>query len=159
MDGEAPRPAPERNAVLELIVVLLIAAAFVGVLLPLARDIQARQVASAAFRDVNAVREAAYSYRLGHGTWPPEIGTEEGPGVLGPFLPPGFSFRGDGYHIRWEHWALPGGLPPGGDSVSVIGISIRTPIERIPRDLARVLGGGVGRLTLGETTTFILEGL
>ncbi len=159
MEPEAPGSAPNPLPVLPPLVFLLVALLLLGVALPRVRSIQARDIASEAFRDVSVLRSAASAYLLAHGDWPPGISAAEGPGPLAPYLPSGFSFRKERYEVSWKHWPLPGGLPPGGDSVSVVGVSLRTPSAAVSSGVVRALGAGIGRFTVGETTTIILEGL
>ncbi|MSR23354.1 MAG: hypothetical protein EXR92_07420 [Gemmatimonadetes bacterium] len=159
MDLETPPGPPRALPVLQALVVFLILSLLVGIAIPRVEQLQARRVASEAFLDMSSIRSAASAYLQARGEWPATIVADAGPGALAPYLPPGFSFRSEQYELSWEHWPLPVGLPPGGDSVSLIAVLVRTPLERVPRELLRVLGPGVGRFTLGETTTFILEGL
>lgn len=159
MDADPSRRVSGGFAFLEVLVVLLVGSALLGALLPRARQLQARRVASEVVDDVSVLRVAASAYHSDRGVWPPEIRGNEGRVRLAAYLPSGFSFQRDAYDLAWEHWALPDGLPPGGDSVSVVGVSIRTSVNGATAALSRALGPGVGRFTLGETTTFILDGL
>lgn len=68
--------------------------------------------ADAAVAAVEEVLAAAERHRAELGTWPAGGGSGTVPMGLVPYLPADFSFRRDGYTLRWDRWDMVEPPPP-----------------------------------------------
>jgi type II secretory pathway pseudopilin PulG len=146
-------------AFVEFLVVLFVLLLLFSIAYPQIQGVRTREAGVAASGDFNTLASAARAYRDAQGDWPPDIPTAEGPGPLDRYLPPGFLFVRGGYEVAWERWVVPGGLPPGSDSTSVVAVTFASENRALPREIRRALGGKVPWFTVGDRSTFILDGL
>jgi prepilin-type N-terminal cleavage/methylation domain-containing protein len=139
----------------ELLVVVLILSILVRIALPSYRQITLRASAAAIMGDISVVRHAAFNYFADHGHWPPDVNRGVTPPGLVPYLPDGFTFRGEGYNLDWDNWTLPDGTPKHSGVKVLVGISVATTNPALGEAFLAVLGGAAAH-TLGEHYTYVI---
>ena len=144
-------------SVLELMIVLSIAAMLLRIALPtytnLVRNARAAQIAS----DFNTVRAAAFAYHAATNGWPTECGTGVVPPELVGYLPHAFSFAKSNYSLDWENWVLPNGTPQYPSTQVMLGISVSTPDANLGNRVVNLLGRNCAHYTMNDSYTFLIS--
>ena len=138
----------------ELMLVLSIAAILVRISVPVAATFMLKAHASRVVGDYNTMRAAAYAYFTDHSAWPPDAGPGEVPTGLAPYLPRDFSLTRQRYTLEWERWDGASAL---GFTGSVAGVSIHTGDAQLAGMVVRMMGGSTPHWTLADRWTFAVE--
>lgn len=108
----------------ELLFLLLLLATVLRVVIPQIQFSDLTSQGTPLAEAIIQVGEAATRFQAEVGAWPADAAPGEVPSELTPYLPPGFSFQGDGFYMDWDHWYLPDGVPEQPRPSSLVGISI-----------------------------------
>lgn len=137
-----------------LVIEALLIVAHVSV--PFARNLSLTNRASAIVREMTAVRAAAESARGTSGAWPADEAPGQVPEALKAYLPASFSFTQRDHELDWESFTL------GEDSEieprfhELAGVSVVAEDPLLAAAVARQLGAGETRFTLGNRTTLVI---
>jgi hypothetical protein len=107
---------------------------------------------------MEVVRVAALNYQADLMTWPAEAAMGTVPAGLEAYLPEGFAFSRDGgsYHLDFESWSLPGGLPGDPNTTMLIGVSVVATEDDLGNAIAEFLGGAIV-FSVGNTHTIVID--
>lgn len=141
----------------ELLLVLLLLATVLRVVIPQmqfrARTARGMPVAQAIIQ----VSEAAARFQAEAGVWAPDSGAGEVPSEFAAYLPPDFSFQGDGFYLDWDHWYLPNGVPEQPRPSSLVGISVVVDEPRLGAVVQELLGDRFPSISLHGKYMFLLD--
>lgn len=143
----------------EMMSVVLIAGTLARVGVPNYQEVHLKARAAEIASEIRAVEVAALNYNAATNLWPEDTGPGEVPQELRPYLPSGFSFERDGYVLEWEHWRLDDGLPRYPETRVLLGVSVSSEQEILLNSLVDLTRSSRAHFTLGDTYTFVLEGL
>ena len=87
---------------IEMLLVVVIISILAGILLPKALTFRTRAVAARAVGSMAVVRNAAYQYSEGKGSWPPNTAKGVVPVGLSVYLPGGFTFKEQDFSLLWK---------------------------------------------------------
>jgi hypothetical protein len=75
---------------------------------------------------------------------------------LNGYLPDGFSFQGNGFELKYEHFNLPGGLPGDPNTTQLIAVSVTVETEELSNAVVELLGGSLV-FSVGSTHTVVID--
>ena len=127
-----------------------------GLAIPNMRTIQFRARAAEVAGDIEVVRIAAVSYNGDEHMWPADVAPGVVPAELNGYLPDGFSFDANGYQLKFENFATPGGLPGYPSMSQLIGVSVTLDTDPLSNAVYELLGGGIIS-SAGRTHTFLID--
>jgi prepilin-type N-terminal cleavage/methylation domain-containing protein len=150
--------AAERGGftLVEMMVVVAVVSILARIALPNLQEAAIRARAVAALGDVDVIRTAAANYHARTNDWPAEAAAGVVPPELVADLPDGFTFTRGEYHLDWERWSLPEGIP-GSNAQVLLGVSIATDDELLGNAVASLVGRN-GWYSLGHSNTFLIDG-
>lgn len=158
-NGFGPRTAPHGKrgfTIVEILVVMAIVGILAGLAIPNMRTVLMRARATEVAGDFEVVRVAAAQYHADRSSWPSETSLGVVPPELTDYLPPGFTFQGNGYELDYERWDLPSGLPGDPNTRTLIGVSVTTDTEELGNAVAQFLGGSI-LFSVGNTHTVVID--
>ena len=154
-------PGDERRGftLVEMMSVVLIAGTLARVGVPNYQEVHLKARAAEIAGEIRAVEVAALNYNAATNLWPEDAPPGEVPPELRPYLPAGFSFERNGYALEWENWRLADGLPRYPETKVLLGVSVSSEQRVLLDALVDLTSGSRAHFTLGDTYTFVLEGL
>ncbi len=136
------------------------ALSIVGILASLAipnlRSMTFRARATEVAGDLEVVRVATVSFNGDAHTWPADAAQGVIPPELNGYLPDGFSFQGNGFELKYEHFNLPGGLPGDPNTTQLIAVSVTVETEELSNAVVELLGGSLV-FSVGSTHTVVID--
>ena len=141
---------------IELVIAASIMGILAGLAIPNVQTMIYRARATDAASTMEVGRVAALNYQADLLAWPAETAAGVIPTGLGPYLPEGFTFSGDGYQLDFESWSLPGGLPGDPNTTMLIGVSVVADEDDLGNAIAALLGGAVV-FSVGNTHTIVID--
>ncbi len=140
----------------ELLTVMAIVGILAGLAIPNFRTVQLRARAAEVAGDVDVVRVATVSYNGDMHAWPADATLGTIPPELDGYLPDGFSFRGNGYELKFESYDLPGGLPYDPATSRIVAVSVTSDSDDLSNAIAELLGGSIIS-SAGRTHTVLID--
>ncbi len=127
-----------------------------GLAIPNIRTMQLRARAAEVAGDVDVVRVATVSYNGDVHAWPADAPQGSVPPELSGFLPEGFSFQGNGYELKFENFALPGGLPFEPQTTQIIAVTVVSETDELSNAIHELLSGSI-IASAGLVHTFLID--
>lgn len=141
----------------EILLLLAIAGIIAGLAIPPYRQMQRKALSARIAGDIQAIRNAAYTYYGDAKQWPRELGRGRKPPELTAYLPETFTFSRGEYQLDWENWELPRGIPGRPEATTIVGVSVYVTDDIIGREILTLLGESVSFSTRSKYT-FLIQG-
>ena len=143
-------------SLIELLVTMSIIAILAAVAMPNFRNavVHARAVDVAG--DLEVVRVATVSYNAEEHAWPADATLGIVPTELNTLLPELFSFQGDGYELKFENYALSGGLPFDPSTTQLIAVSVTADDDSLSNAIVSLLRSSLV-FSVGRTHTVVID--
>jgi Tfp pilus assembly protein PilE len=146
------------------IIVVEILAILANLCVPAYQNARRGAAADAIVREMLQIQSAALSEHTQRGTWAASSAPGTAPDELSSFLPPGLLFQHKDYAYAWQRWALAAPADPdavpGEDAATpteFAGVTVVTHDPRLAAEVARRIGPGLVRFTLGNRTTLVVS--
>jgi general secretion pathway protein G len=143
-------------SLIELLMALSIVGILAGMAMPNLRSMTYRARATEVAADLEVVRVAAVNYNADENGWPSDGASGVIPSELVPFLPEGFTFVGNGYELKYENFALPGGLPGDPQTRQLIAVSVTVDEDDLSNAVVELLGGSLV-FSVGSKHTVVID--
>lgn len=143
-------------SLVELLMAVSIVGLLAGLAIPNIRTVQYRARAAEVAGDLEVVKVAAVSYNGDMHDWPGDAASGTIPAELSAFLPANFSFQGNGYELKFEHYPLPMGLPYDPSVTQLIGVSVTAVDDALSNAIVELLGGSLV-FSVGRTHTILID--
>ena len=140
----------------ELLLTVSIIGILTGLALPNLRNMQFRARAVDVAGDLEVVRVATVSFNAEVHAWPADATLGTVPPELNGFLPDGFSFQGDRFELKFEHYALPTGLPGDPSTRQLIAVSVTVDEDELSNAIIALLGTSLV-FSVGRTHTVMID--
>jgi len=143
-------------SLIELLMAVSIVGILAGLAIPNLRSMTFRARATEVAADIEVVRVATVNYNADGFQWPADAAQGVVPPELDDFLPEGFSFQGNGYELKYEHFNLPGGLPGDPSTTQLIAVSVTVEDEELSNAVVELLGGSL-IFSFGSKHTVVID--
>jgi prepilin-type N-terminal cleavage/methylation domain-containing protein len=143
-------------SLIELLMAVSIVGILAGLAIPNLRSMTFRARAAEVAADLEVVRVAALNYNADTFDWPADAAQGVVPPELNGFLPEGFSFQGNGYELKYEHFNLPGGLPGDPGTMQLIAVSATVDGQELSNAVVELLGGSL-IFSVGTKHTVVID--
>ena len=143
-------------SLVELLMAVSIVGILTGLAIPNLRNMQFRARAAEVAGDLDVVRVATLSYNADVHQWPPDAPSGTVPPELTNYLPANFSFTGNGYELKLENYALPGGLPYDPQTTQILAVSVTANDDGLSNAVLELLGGAI-IASVGTTHTVLID--
>jgi prepilin-type N-terminal cleavage/methylation domain-containing protein len=143
-------------SLVELLMAVSIVGILTGLAIPNLRTMQFRARAAEVAGDLDVVRVATVSYNADVHQWPADATAGTVPTELTNYLPANFSFAGNGYELKFENYALPGGLPFDPQTTQIVAVSVAADSEGLSNAIQELLGGSI-IASVGTTHTVLID--
>lgn len=142
----------------EAMTAVLITSTLARIAVPNIQEMTLKARATEIVGTVRQVEVAAMNYSADTHQWPEDSWPGEVPPELASELE-GVSFERQGYRLDWENWRLPDGLPEHPDTRVLLGVSITPDDPELGDAVVELVGESRAHFTLGDSYTFVLEGM
>lgn len=143
-------------SLIELLMAVSIVGILAGLAIPNLTAMTYRARATEVAADLEVVRVATVSFNGDAHTWPADAAAGVVPPELNGYLPEGFSFQGNGYEIKFENQAFPGGLPGDPTTTQLIGASVTIDRDELSNAVVELLGGALV-ISAGTTHWIVID--
>lgn len=143
-------------SLVELLMAVSIVGILTGLAIPNLRTMQFRARAAEVAGDLDVVRLATLNYNGDLHAWPADAPAGTVPPELTTFLPANFSFAGNGYQLKFENYALPGGLPFDPQTTQIVAVSVTAESPGLSNAIQELLGGSI-IASVGSTHTVLID--
>lgn len=143
-------------SLIELLMAVSIVGILAGLAIPNLTSMTYRARATEVAADLEVVRVATVSFNGDAHTWPADAAAGVVPPELVDYLPSGFSFQGNGYEIKYENQAFPGGLPGDPTTTQLIAASVTIDRDELSNAVVALLGGAL-IFSAGNTHMIVID--
>lgn len=143
-------------SLIELLMAVSIVGILAGLAIPNLTSMTYRARATEVAGDLEVVRVATLSFNGDAHTWPADATLGVVPPELNGYLPAGFSFQGNGFEIKFENQAFPGGLPGDPGTTQLIGASVVIDRDELSNAVVELLGGALV-FSAGNTHMVVID--
>jgi len=151
---------PERRGftLVEAMTTVLVVSTLARIAVPNFQEMKLKARAAEVIAAVQHVSNAAVQYNAETHAWPADTWPGEVPPELEEYVE-AVRFDREGYRLDWENWRLPDGLPKHPETRVLLGVSVVTENPELGNAVVQMLGEGRAHFTMGDSYTFVLEGM